>query len=146
MKTVIFDLDGTLCDIEHRRHLVEGAEKPDWRAFYDACHLDAPKPDIIALTWIFHAAGHQVVILSGREDSVHDKTLAWLADNGVYFDHIMMRPTGNYEPDQELKRRMLAAIRASGGQPWLVVDDRDKVVAMWRAEGLTCLQCAPGAF
>ena len=27
-----------------------------------------------------------------------------------------------------------------------VLDDRDSVVAMWRAMGLTCLQVAPGAF
>lgn len=28
----------------------------------------------------------------------------------------------------------------------MVFDDRDKVVAMWRRQGLTCLQVAPGDF
>ena len=27
-----------------------------------------------------------------------------------------------------------------------VVEDRSRVVEMWRAEGLVCLQCAPGEF
>jgi len=27
-----------------------------------------------------------------------------------------------------------------------VIDDRQVVVDFWRAEGLTCLQCAPGDF
>jgi len=33
MKTVIFDLDGTLCDITHRLHFIEGDNK-DWDGFY----------------------------------------------------------------------------------------------------------------
>jgi hypothetical protein len=27
-----------------------------------------------------------------------------------------------------------------------VVEDRNRVVEMWREEGLVCLQCAPGEF
>jgi hypothetical protein len=27
-----------------------------------------------------------------------------------------------------------------------VVEDRNRVVEMWRKEGLVCLQCAPGEF
>jgi len=27
-----------------------------------------------------------------------------------------------------------------------VVEDRTRVVQMWREEGLVCLQCAPGEF
>ena len=33
--TIIFDVDGTIADVEHRRHLVNGDKgfKPDWNAF-----------------------------------------------------------------------------------------------------------------
>ena len=37
----IFDLDGTLALIKHRRHFVEGTTK-DWRAFFAACVDDVP--------------------------------------------------------------------------------------------------------
>ncbi|WP_442934833.1 phosphatase domain-containing protein [Nitrincola sp. A-D6] len=45
-----------------------------------------------------------------------------------------------------VKSRLLEQIRASGYNPWLVLDDRDSVVNQWRTLGLTCLQCAPGDF
>jgi hypothetical protein len=32
------------------------------------------------------------------------------------------------------------------GAPFFVLDDRDKVVAMWRSKGLICLQVAEGNF
>jgi phosphoglycolate phosphatase-like HAD superfamily hydrolase len=47
MKTVIFDLDGTLCDISHRLHFIENGNK-DWDGFYAACPDDVPKPAMIA--------------------------------------------------------------------------------------------------
>ena len=52
----------------------------------------------------------------------------------------MLREDGDNTPDQELKR---AWLHAYGKERILfTVDDRQKVVDMWREEGLTCLQCA----
>ena len=43
-KTIIFDVDGTIADVEHRRHLVNGDKgfKPDWNAFRKATEDDTP--------------------------------------------------------------------------------------------------------
>ena len=57
-----------------------------------------------------------------------------------------MRRVGDYRPDVEIKKEMLDRIRKGGFRPCIAIDDRDCVVAMWRAEGLTCLQVAPGDF
>jgi hypothetical protein len=43
-----------------------------------------------------------------------------------------------------VKREMLTGI--DKGKVLLVVEDRTRVVQMWREEGLVCLQCAPGEF
>jgi hypothetical protein len=43
-----------------------------------------------------------------------------------------------------VKREML--IGNDKGKVLIVVEDRNRVVQMWREEGLVCLQCAPGEF
>ena len=58
-----------------------------------------------------------------------------------------MRPhkTMNFIPDEILKKDMLDN-HVDIDDVFLVVDDRNKVVDMWRSLGLTVFQVAPGDF
>ncbi|NQY83862.1 MAG: hypothetical protein HRT34_03520 [Alcanivorax sp.] len=145
-KTVIFDLDGTLALVEHRRHLVR-CEKPDWPAFFRACVDDEPNLPVIAAMKAHLQAGHRVEVWSGRSDEVFDETDHWFLMNlptECLGFPIRMRPEGDYTPDEELKASWLAEI---GPENVLCAyDDRDKVVAMWRSHGVACFQVAPGDF
>ena len=49
-------------------------------------------------------------------------------------------------PDDELKKRWLDQLFTNTDDVHCVFDDRDKVVKMWRDNGLTCFQVAPGNF
>lgn len=140
---VIFDLDGTIALIEHRRHFVTG-EKKDWRAFFAACVDDKPNRAVIAVMNIFITAGYKIVICSGRSDEVQDETLDWLRRYRVPFDCLWMRPAGDFTPDAELKQKWLDSMDKS--QILCVFDDRDSVVKMWRDNGISCFQVAPGDF
>jgi hypothetical protein len=146
---VIFDLDGTLALTEHRSHLVQGPRK-DWRAFFAACVDDEPNIPVIEALRAHRAAGHSLMIVSGRSDEVRMQTHAWL------FKHVfpgetvcfapILRKEGDFTPDDELKRRWLCDGTIDRSRVLCAYDDRDKVVAMWRAEGIPCFQVAPGAF
>jgi hypothetical protein len=46
--------------------------------------------------------------------------------------------------DVKAKREMLRGVDKD--KILFVVEDRSRVVEMWRSEGLTCLQCAHGDF
>ena len=46
--TIIFDIDGTLTDVEHRRTFLVGS-KPDWGKFFDAMVDDPPLRDVCLL-------------------------------------------------------------------------------------------------
>jgi len=145
-KTVIFDLDGTLALIEHRRYLVAGKNQ-NWDEFYLACANDEPNKPVIDLCNMLYEAGYTIRILSGRGNIAFAKTLGWLINNGVKYNSIWMRDREDYTPDEELKRKWLNEIRNSYGEEIILVfDDRDKVVEMWREEGLICLQVAKGSF
>lgn len=145
---VVFDVDGTLAefDAEKLGHLVHGQEK-HWDDFHHAM-ADAPLIAPVArLMRRLKESGETVVICSGRPDGWAAHTVAWLQKHELPFDGLYLRAEDQDEAsDPEVKRRALAEMKADGLEPWLIVDDRSSVVAAWRAEGLVCLQCAPGDF
>lgn len=144
-QSVIFDMDGTLADIGHRRHHVETKPK-NWRAFNAALSADLPNAHIVQLARMYRDAGWTIIVCSGREDVYRTETVEWMERHGVPHDRLYMRPAKDYRSDDVVKAELLKQIRTDGFDPPLAVDDRDRVVAMWRANGLTCLQCAPGDF
>ena len=166
-KTVIFDLDGTLANIDSRRDIsMKPNGRLDWNVFAapnSILALDKPNAPVIKMAQMFKADGFKIVIFSGRNDRGFDATVQWLNDFKVPFDLLVMRPDkfkdkswpiadGNpatpdmrFMPDEILKKKMLDAF-VDINDVFLVVDDRDKVVKMWRDLGLNTFQVAPGDF
>ena len=147
-KIVIFDLDGTLALIDDRRDLAtKDNGKFDWDVFFnpDNINLDLPNVPVIQMANILHKQGFRIFILSGRSDVTHQATVNWLNDNGVWWDHLVMRPQNQlYLPDNDLKQGWLDSIGKDNVA--MVFDDRNQVVDMWRQNGLTCFQVANGDF
>ena len=173
---IVFDLDGTLANIEHRLHHIRDGNN-NWQAFFDACDKDRV---IQSTAYLLNAlvsrhleSSHVVEIWSGRsvgpDNRVACKTMKWLIDNlplaGGHCDRfclsldprrhffkmshlvvVRMRDHGDYTSDDELKWRWLQDARREGQGPDLVFDDRQKVVDMWRRKGVTCFQVAEGNF
>jgi len=151
---VIFDLDGTLALIDDRRALATKPNgKMDWDTFFDPDNikLDLPNDPVIQMAQTLDAQGFKIVIFSGRSKATKDVTADWLDKHNVPFHIMKMRPTGHpwaFMPDDKLKQGWLDDI-FSGDQKnriLCVFDDRQKVVDMWRNNGLTCFQVAPGDF
>lgn len=144
-KVILFDVDGTLANCSHRQHHVR--QKPKrWDLFNKTMHEDTPHGDVIWLAQMFYAQGHKVVICSGRGAEFMDVTVKWLDDHGVKFHGIYMRPEKDSRRDDIIKAELLVEIRRDYGEPFMVFDDRNQVVDMWRANGIRCCQVAPGDF
>ena len=139
---IIFDFDGTLCKIDHRLHFIKG-EKKDWNAFYAACVDDEPNWPIIKTCRALLAQGeHRIEIWSGRSDEVRVESEDWLERHGLSTRlgiHLQMREEGDYTPDDKLKESWFNIIKDNWA-PDLVFDDRQRVVDMWRRNGITCAQ------
>lgn len=140
---VIFDIDGTLADISARRHHLEKRPK-DWDAFFAAMREDTAVAPLVRLCNTLYEAGFQVLLCSGRPERYRGDTVAWLAREGVKYHDLLLRRDGDRRSDAEVKRDLLAGLDRS--RIAFVVEDRRRVVDMWRAQGLVCLQCAPGEF
>jgi phosphoglycolate phosphatase-like HAD superfamily hydrolase len=151
---VIFDLDGTLADIDNRRTLAhKGKGRLDWKIFHDPKNIDLDLPNwpVIAMAKMLHKQGKNIVIFSGRSKATKDATINWLKQYGVPYYLLKMRPTGNkfnFMPDDDLKQHWLDTLFPGDQKDRIlaIYDDRNKVVDMWRKNGLACFQVAPGNF
>lgn len=137
---VVFDMDGTLSDPSHRIHHL--AEK-DWDSFYDECHKDKPKFEVINTMRALIAAKHRVEIWTGRRESTRVKTVSWLKRYGVSGGFgLRMRQDGDRRHDTIAKGEWLDV----HGIPQLVFEDRNSMVKFYRDRGITVAQVALGDF
>ncbi|MCL4297036.1 MAG: polynucleotide kinase [Anaerolineae bacterium] len=140
---VIFDIDGTLADISARQHHL--LKKPkDWEAFFQGMARDKPIAPMLRLCNTLYEAGFQIILCSGRPEKYREETETWLSRYGVKCHALLLRPSNDRRSDVVIKREMLHTIERS--RIAFIVEDRSRVVNMWREEGFICLQCAPGEF
>lgn len=134
-RVVVFDIDNTLMDETHRE---EHRIAKDWDTYFNLCHLDKPLKHVIKLTHEYHEKGYEVWVMSGRSESILDKTIQSLKDNGVYFDHIKLRGLENRMPDFIVKpawaKKYIGLDRID-----FVYDDLDRVIEGFRKYGLNTI-------
>ena len=148
--TVIFDLDGTLADITARKELATKSNgKLDWDVFFNPSNikLDVPNEPVVKMAQMFAENDFTIIIFSGRTDKTIHTTRSWLSQHRIPFQKLIMRDSkiNHFTPDDILKKDMLDKF-ADINDVFLVVDDRNKVVDMWRSLGLTVFQVADGNF
>ena len=127
---VICDLDGTLS-------LLNGRDP------YDAstCENDTLNDVVYSLI-----KDKSVILVSGREEKYRENTLSFLNKHGVKYIHLYMRATGDFRKDYIVKQEIFDTHIRGKYNVIFVLDDRDRIVKMWRDNGLTCLQVADGDF
>ena len=134
-KAVIFDIDGTLA-----KHVARGPYDMEL-AGTDAVHYH-----ISDLVDMYCLQGYQIILCSGRARKWRDITTEWMGKHNIHFDHLFMRPDGDERRDSVIKLELHDDYIRGQYRVDCVYDDRDRVVAIWRALGYPCLQVAPGDF
>jgi predicted kinase len=133
---VLVDIDGTVA-------LMNGRSPYDWSRVGE----DAPNQAVIAAVRAMHAAGHAIVFCSGRDEVCRAETQAWLdLYVDVPYEELFMRPEGDSRKDAIVKREIFDREIRDRWRVIGVFDDRQQVVRMWRALGLTVFQVAEGDF
>jgi FMN phosphatase YigB (HAD superfamily) len=144
---VVFDVDGTIANNDHRRHFV--LNKPrDWKNFNANIWHDTPHEDIVELVKIFYSH-YPILICTARTGDLLDITREWLdevAGLQGFYEKIYIRGEKDYKDDQILKVELLEQIRADGYEPKFWIDDRQRVVDAIRAQGIRVLQVCEGNF
>jgi phosphoglycolate phosphatase-like HAD superfamily hydrolase len=145
-QTIIFDVDGTIADVEHRRHFV--TQKPaDWKSFKEETVNDTPVQWVVDIAKRFIAQGDDVAFFSARNESQRGITETQISEwIGNGHKGLFLRPDGDFRPDEEFKSDLADKFEEFGGKIDLVFDDRNKVVDMWRTRGTPVVQVADGDF
>jgi phosphoglycolate phosphatase-like HAD superfamily hydrolase len=136
-RLAIFDVDGTLMNIQHRRHYVAGPDK-DWPAFFDAMEFDTINDHVFHMAHALHNDDYNIIVVSGRNEKHREITEKQLAFGKLSYSELIMRPDNNYEPDFVFKKTILDAFVEADMKPQFAVDDRPSVVQMWRENGVPC--------
>jgi hypothetical protein len=138
---VIFDIDGTLALNKGKRGFYE---------WHKVGNDDVNEPirnlyNMIARTRADNKQPH-IIIFSGRDGSCEEETKQWLSNHNINYDALYMRKSKDSRNDSVVKQEMYDEYIKNKYNVLFIVDDRDRVVEMWRRNGLTCLQVNFGDF
>lgn len=147
-RVVISDLDNTIANGWHRaHHLVAGERR--WEDWLAECEKDTPNMCVINLLRAMQAAGNEIWIFTSRGEETREVTERWLEINGVPYEILEMRPIGEREDDLIIKKCWLhkhAPTAEDKKAIQFVLEDRTRVVKMWRELGLRCFQVEENNF
>lgn len=122
----VFDIDGTLA------HMNRETRSPyDWHKVGEDT-VDIPTRELLLS---LKEAGNKIIICTGRDGVCLPETEAWLADNKIPYDELMIRNKGDMRPDWFIKELMWRELAEDYNLVGLV-DDRLQVVRRARALGL----------
>ena len=141
---VIFDLDGTICNVSHRQQYV--ASKPrNWNAWNKGLVNDVPhQPVKIVFDSIQKAAPDiDILLVSGRSDDYYNETVEWLNRYNYSYNKLYMRKQGDYRDDSIVKTEIADEIEKTYNILF-VFDDRKRVVDMWVNRGIWVFDCGQG--
>lgn len=142
-RAIIIDLDGTLCNKDHRHHLYETTNR-DWKAINEASKYDTVNEWCLEIVNLFSMNGYKIVFLTGRSESSKEVTMDWLVRNvgyGVDWE-LHMRPGGDTRMDTIVKNEIYFKDIATKYDVLFAIDDRKEVVDGFRDIGLVCLDVA----
>jgi hypothetical protein len=134
---VVFDIDGTLANIEHRLDYVRSKPK-NWKAFDAGIPNDKVNEPVANIFWSLLDTDNTIVLASGRNERSRQATEDWLFDNFLFgYEKLYMRKADDFRSDDIVKQEILDQIIADyGRKPDMVFDDRPRVVSMWRRNGI----------
>ena len=131
LKTIIIcDLDGTLCDNSHRNPYNASTCENDL--------LNKPVFDVIQ--------GKDVIFVSGRHEKYRPQTEKFLNKHNIKYITLLMRKDDDNRKDNIIKQEIYETHIKDKYNVLFILDDRQRVVDMWRKNGLTCFQVAEGNF
>jgi hypothetical protein len=128
-KAHIYDVDGTLANVDPYLHYVRGSNK-DYDAFHEASIDALPNIEVLEMLNNSVSDGYSVIIVTSRKEKYRGLTSMWLAKNNITSHALFMRANDDNRPDYEAKKDMLDKIT----HLWDVthaVDDNPNVIRLW---------------
>lgn len=135
---VIIDLDGTLCNIDHRlHHVTTEGKKKDWKSFFGELYKDGLNSAVYIIYQAIRDKDIDVVFVSGRGSEYRKETEQWLLSNSITDYHmLLMRNFNDKRDDVIVKQELYEKYIAPHYNVLFAIDDRPRIVNMWRSLGI----------
>lgn len=145
---IIVDLDGTVCNIDHRKDF---AVNKEWDEFHSRGVHDMPHPHVVDLIRREMNSGMNLLAVTGRPETWRTKTLAWMKEHdALLFEDLLMRPNKSFDPAGIVKVQLIDEFFGGHDQALEAVayclDDQDKIVKVLRDAGFKVHQVAEGDY
>lgn len=132
---VIFDMDGTLCDVTSVRHHILDRRRRNYHAFH---YLSAFCPPIEwvrskAIDW--HIEGVTVIVVTARREEWRTLTEGWLEHHKVPYAEVHMRGQNDDRKDKLVKGMILDGLRTRFDIEH-AYDDNPSIIDLWQEEGI----------
>lgn len=139
MDAIIYDMDGTLCDVTDIRHYVTNGNR-NFDKFHRASLFCPPNHAVWMAYYAWHyTAKKKTLIVTARERTYEKVTTDWLAKHNIEYDELYMRGFKDYRPDYVVKSEILDQIRADGYNPIMAYDDNPNVIRLWEENDIPAI-------
>ncbi len=129
-KAVCVDLDGTLAHMNDKR------SPYDW----NRCHLDDIDHVVLEHIIMYKKMGHKIIIFTARDQAATESTLQWLKLHEVPYDDLITKGLNDNRKDYIVKKEMLEKSVIPFYDVFVMLDDKDGVVDVYRKMGLKTFQ------
>ena len=130
----IFDVDGTLADVEPYRHHVMNGNR-DFDSFHRESVNAHPHYHVVNMALMAKQRGYDILVVTARMAKWRNSTAMWLAMHNIPSDALFMRGDEDHRKDYLVKKDILTQIQKT----WDVVhavDDNPSVIALWKENGI----------
>lgn len=135
-KALIVDIDGTLSDDSHRRHLV--LKKPkNFAEYYSLLSMDTLNSELNEYLKQQHAEGMEIIYLTGRPDRYRGPTLTWLLGHDCPNGFLYMRRDNDMRPAPVYKLDAWKNRLSEIFEVKEVIDDDPRVIDAFKNVGMT---------
>jgi len=135
---MFIDVDHTLSSAAWRDSMIGGG----WDEYHRASICDEPIPETVELVNTLYESGWLCVGVTTRPEKWRILTNRWMIKHGVKLNDIIMRPNDDFRPSPEIKceqvKKFIAEFETEA--IFIAFDDRDDVVAAYKAEGVMVIQ------
>jgi hypothetical protein len=142
MKYVIVDIDGVICNLEHRLHLLE---KDELDSFFEYCKYDEPVEVVCDLLKVIMNQ-YQIVFCTSRLEKMRESTSNWIGEyispHLTYDKNLLMRKNDDMREDIIVKPELLKEAGINRDDIAFIFEDRLRMVEAWRNLGIPCFWVA----
>lgn len=136
-RVVICDVDNTIANVAWREsYIAEG-----WDIYHALAVNDEPFEDVVGLLRALDQAHYHLIGVTSRPEKWRKLTMNWLIKYDIPMHDLWMRPPDDFRGAHELKIDLIKKnMQGPEEQISFVLEDRDDVIAAFRALGITTLQ------